>query len=442
MELRKTKVFSMALAILLTFTGIPFTVFANSDTCVEGKNTSEDLIQAISCSNDGDKVYINGTVVIDKVATVDKNIALLGKNNAKLVRAEGYQDKMIDIKANVSIDDISISGENKLSDACAVCISEGAVFNMNSGSICFNKTYFSGAGVYNKGTLNIYGGIICNNTARLDGAGVYNRGTLNMFGGEIDFNKAGNSGGGIYTNKLFNMSGGKIYNNAASQMGGGVVNIQDVYGGIPKVNISNGEISCNTSETYGGGLCSKNGNIKISGGKIHKNTAGYGGNLIMNGTVHISGGEITDNEAMVGGGLFCMVVDCTMDGGIISNNKALYGGGVSNTNSYFTMTGGEISFNKSTNATQHIGMGGGIFNSSSIFEMQGGRIVNNTADILAGGVYNDSKSKYIISDNAVIEKNLPADIYNAPLPENDISKVNNMVFQVKNLNELIKLSIA
>ncbi len=441
MKLKKTKMLSVVLALLLSCIGIPFTAFANSDM---NESTSEDLIQEISYAKDGDTIYIDGTVVIDKVITVDKDITLAGKNNARLIRAKGYQDKMVNIKANVSMNDLSISGENEIVDACAICVSEGAVFNMNSGSICYNKTYFSGAGIYNKGTVNIYGGIICNNTARLDGAGVYNRGTLNMFGGEIDFNKAGNSGGGVYTNKLFNLSGGKIYNNTASQLGGGVINTRETgYSSTqPQINISGGEISCNTAETYGGGICSTCGKIEISEGKIYKNIALYGGNLIMNTTLNISGGEITSNEAALGGGLCCMVVDCTMDGGIISNNKAMYGAGISNTNSYFTMTGGEISFNESTNAKQPIGMGGGMFNSSSILEMQGGKIVNNTADLFAGGVYNDAKSKCIKSGNAAIEGNSPADIYDVPPFDGSDFEVNNMISQIKSLSENIELPIA
>lgn len=441
MKSKKTKMLSVVLAVLLSCIGIPFTAFANSDM---NESTSEELIQEISCAENGDIIYIYGTVVIDKVITVNKDITLTGKNNARLIRAKGYQDKMVDIKANVSMNDLSISGENEIVDACAVCVSEGAIFNMNSGSICYNKTYFSGAGIYNKGTVNIYDGIICNNTARLDGAGVYNRGTLNMFGGEIDFNKAGSTGGGVYNNKLFNLSGGKIYNNTASQQGGGAINTRETgYSATqPQINISGGEVSSNTSEAYGGGICSTCGKIEISGGKIHKNTALYGGNLIMNTTFNISGGEITENEAVVGGGLYCMVVDCTMDGGIISNNKALCGGGVSNINSYFTMTGGEISFNESTNAKQPIGMGGGMFNYSSILEMQGGKIVNNTADLFAGGVYNDAKSKCIKSDNATIEGNSPADIYDAPPFDGGDFEVNSMISQIKGLNGNIELPIA
>ena len=427
MKSKKTKMLSVVLAVLLSCVGIPFTAFASSDM---NESTSEDLIQEINCAENGDTIYIDGTVVVNKIITVDKDVTLTGKDNAKVIRAKGYKGKMIDIKANVSMNDLSISGENEDADASAVCVSEGAVFNMNSGSICYNKTYFSGAGIYNKGTVNIYDGIISNNTAHLDGAGVYNRGTLNMFGGEIDFNKSGDSGGGIYTSKLFNMSGGRIYNNTALQEGGGVINTREEGYNItqPQINISGGEISYNTSELEGGGICSICGKIEISGGKINNNVAYYGGNFVFRSVLHISGGEITDNEAELGGGLYFFRVDCTMNGGIISNNKATQSGaGICSYGSYFTMTDGEISSNIASDKEKFSSMGGGMFNSSSILEMQGGKIVNNTADLFAGGVYNDAKSKCIKSDNATIEGNSPADIYDEPSFDVGDLETNNMI---------------
>ena len=434
MKSKKTKMLSVVLAVLLSCVGIPFTAFASSDM---NESTSEDLIQEINCAENGDTIYIDGTVVVDKVITVDKDITLEGKNNARLIRAKGYQDWMIDIRANVSMNDLSISGENELADAGAVCVYEYAVFNMNSGSICYNKTYFSGAGIYNKGTVNIYDGIISNNTARVDGAGVYNRGTLNMFGGEIDFNKSENSGGGIYTSKLFNMSGGRIYNNTASQSGGGVINTQETDYNItqPQINISGGEISCNTSEVEGGGICSLYGKIEISGGKINKNLACYGGSYISNSTLLISGGEITDNKAQLGGGLYCFYAECTMDGGIISNNRVpKCGAGVYNYHSYFTITDGEISSNIAFHKRRLNGVGGGMVNESSTLEMQGGKIVNNTADLFAGGVYNDYRSKCIKFSNAAIEENSPADIYDEPPFDESNFGVNNMISQVKGVD--------
>jgi hypothetical protein len=86
--------------------------------------------------------------------------------------------------------------------------------------------------------------------------------------------------------------------------------------------MSGGEISGNTTSSYGGGVYVGSGTFTMNGGEISGNTTS---------TASIYGG----------GGVYVSSGTCTMNGGEISGNTtSSYGGGVSVVGGTFTKTGG------------------------------------------------------------------------------------------------------
>jgi hypothetical protein len=168
------------------------------------------------------------------------------------------------------------------------------------------------------------------------------------------------------------------------------------HGGI--LILSEGEISDNTANTDGGGICNS-GRFTMLGGKISGNTAkgndyagrGWGGGIYNNGTFTLYEGEIYNNTARIYGGGIYDSTNFSMFSGTISNNIASYGGGVSNgdvyDNSNFSMFGGIISNNTAS------AYGGGVYsNERGNFTMFGGTISNN----IGSGVFNAGNFTMII----------------------------------------------
>ena len=157
-------------------------------------------------------------------------------------------------------------------------------------------------------------------------------------------------------------------------------------------------------EKYDGrGVDVSQGTFNMYGGSITGNTANTGAGVSMyNGTFNMYGGSITGNEAKnlttnsdnvgIGGGVY-MEQNSTfnMYDGTISNNTGEYGGGVNiNSKSVFNMRGGTIENNKATGNNTAFGGGGGVNIAGSTvdtFNMSGGTIRGNTTNTYGGGVY-------------------------------------------------------
>ena len=155
-----------------------------------------------NASSSGDSVLIDGTLIINKPLKLNRNVTL--KGNGTLLRAKSFiRGTMVNImpNANVTMEGITIDGNNIENTDSAVYINKDASFTMNSGTIK-NNTATHGGGVRNKGTFNMTGGKISENTA-VDGGGVYNEGTFTMNGGAI----SGNTGSGVYHNGTFKVQG-------------------------------------------------------------------------------------------------------------------------------------------------------------------------------------------------------------------------------------------
>ncbi len=416
-----------------------------NNTLVCKKLTIEDIQSKIDNAKSGDIITINGRIPVEKTITINKDVTLNGKGT--LIRASGFKDTILSIRsgAKVTMEDITIDGNNIAGASSAVYINSGTSFTMKSGTIKNNTARGNGGGVCNYGeTFTMIGGTISGNSASA-GGGLYNGGPFTMSGGEISKNTASDNGGGVYSyNDTFTMTGGTISENTTKASGGGIYNsgtfdmikgtisgnkaesysggisnqsIFTMSGGAITGNSSNkesggvgnagtftmtgGVISENSAEEHGGGI--KNiGTLNISGGEILKNTASSkgGGVYINGGTFTIKSGIISGNNANDGGGVYGnnLIETFTMDGGTISENTAGAGGGVYYYGS-FTMNSGTIKNNKA-------GYAGGVYNHSGKFTMNGGEIKENKSSNSSGGVYNYNDT--FTMNGGVISKNTAA----------------------------------
>jgi LysM repeat protein len=264
--------------------------------------------------------------------------------------------------------------------------------------------------VNNGGVLELAGIIITHtNGATGTGVTVQSGGTLIMSGGEISGNTANGYGGGVciwYGN--FTMFDGAILNNTAN-CGGGIFSTQGDF------SMFGGEISSNIAiGNYGGGVFNERGNFSLYDGLISGNTVSYAGGGVCSweGDFSMFGGRILDNTAGYGGGVnICTAQLSSFDsffslfGGEISGNTAIYGGGVYIcSNGEFSLFGGVISGNTAN------GYGGGVYIGNDVnalyfgrFSLFGGLILGNTANWYGGGVYNTGN--FVMSDGIIANNN-------------------------------------
>lgn len=116
--------------------------------------------------------------------------------------------------ADVSIHDLTISGNSADVGYGGGIYNQNSVVNLSGGTVENNSAYYSGGGVYNTGTFDMSGGTISGNTAP-SGSAVYENGTFRMSGGAYI---AGN-------NVIFLKNGKTIVNTGALTKGGIVAHI-------------------------------------------------------------------------------------------------------------------------------------------------------------------------------------------------------------------------
>ena len=201
-----------------------------------------------------------------------------------------------------------------------------ATLNLNGGKICNNTAididYCSadgGAIAIDSGTLNINGGVIRNNRSATgstydkaaDGGAIIARekAVIYMNAGEISNNFAGGFGGGILLwNSTLYMYGGVIRNNFA-RYGGGVgmsTDSQSIF------YMFNDATVTNNYADYGGGVC-----VGADGYAFNCDFTMFNGNITYNTAERIGGGICNYNQT-----------NCATDlrSGLISNNKVASGG--------------------------------------------------------------------------------------------------------------------
>lgn len=214
----------------------------------------------------------------------------------------------------------------------------------------------SGAGIFNRGNLNIKHCNIYRNFASGPGGGIYNYGgKVTLSGCNINYNIGGNYGGP-------EPYGGGIYND------GGTIIMKGC------------NVNKNTAD-MGGGIYDYVGTLTMTGCNVYSNIASYGSGIyIDSNTCHITSSHINSNSAAnEGGAIFNQDSNLILTNSYIINNIATLGGGIWNTGTC-SIKGSHINYNKATFT------GGGIDNSGTV-KVTGSSINSNTADS-GGGIFN------------------------------------------------------
>ena len=297
----------------------------------------------------------------------------------------------------------AISGRSQMS----LTMNDGAVIQNNS---THAAGYGGGVFLANDSTFIMNGGEIKNNVGNRGGGVALLCSDMTMYGGTISGNKtypvlsgSDGYGGGIYIADYEAMSG--------------IPDYEEVTPGEASFTMTDGSITENTAQNYGGGILAypqgnrvdsnKDITISISGGEISGNkvTSGSGGGIAMffaESYLNITSGEIKNNSALTtsgyGGGIILHQVtgdeNVAISGGTISGNEAWRGGGVALfAGSKAKMSGIEISGNSAID-------GGGIYNAGTV-EMSAGAISGNTATKWAGGVENTEGATFTMTGGTI-----------------------------------------
>ena len=313
----------------------------------------------------------------------------------------------------------SVSGNTTTSNGGGVYLAANSVFEMKGGVISGNtSTMISGGGIFSEGdsSITLSGGEIKNNTA-IRGGGLYVTGSFDMSGNaEIHHNNAilrtsdntGGYAGGLYlaavSKETLVIDGGKIYNNTADVNAGAISFVGAAVDAVTILQFKSGEITGNTSNSFGGIMLNTYAKIVMTGGKISNNTAkaSVAGGINVAGELVMEGGEISNNTSATNGGGI-RVQDggkVTLSGGTISGNTAgVSGGGIysaatgelnedGTVKTYGLTISGEntvISNNKATGNSSS--GGGGLFLAKgATAKMDGGEIKGNSSFSTGGGV--------------------------------------------------------
>lgn len=192
----------------------------------------------------------------------------------------------------------------------AVCLKNGAVFNMTGGKIEYNIAASGGGIMVEEGsTFNMNGtGVFSNNSAvgylgTGNGGAVYvnNKGTFNFIKGELSQNRARRYGGGININEssVLSISGEcNIEGNIAGH-GGGV----SQESGACTMTISNEGINISENSAVGCWISHEVYKDKVLQSYTLEYKEGNGGGIfIEKGTLTVSAGTISNNTANGSGG--------------------------------------------------------------------------------------------------------------------------------------------
>ena len=273
--------------------------------------TFDKVKEMLKEDNDYEAIFVTNTVTIG--SEEDSTLSII----IPIYRYSKFDGYLIDVKGNVTLENITIDGQGDkvVAKNAIIEVESGATLNINKGTKLINNNhahcsslYEAGGAVYcNGGTVNMYGGVISGNKSWY-GAGIHINGdnsTMNMNGGEIRGNEAtkhdrGNGGGGIAVTQgaTLNMHEGTVANNKSTGskgVGGGILIGETAF--IQTTTVEKSELI-------------------MSGGKIHGNTATLDGGGIYiqcNCIGTIKKGEITNNS-------------CTGTG-VMGGAEGAYGGG-------------------------------------------------------------------------------------------------------------------
>ena len=220
-----------------------------------------ELTNAILAANSGDTITIQGEIPLSTELSISKNLTLTGGTiyrSSDSGKISIYGDVTLDgiiidgkkLTSSLNLIQVFPGGnlaidngtfiQNQMSSrsgGSALYIGDGtdtgnAACVMKDGSIVNNTSAAQGAGILIKknGTFHMQGGVVSGNRTtdesnNFSGAGIYNLGSLYLESGRVSDNHAAGWGGGIYNTsyaKTFVMTGGIIESSNTATKGSGV----------------------------------------------------------------------------------------------------------------------------------------------------------------------------------------------------------------------------
>jgi len=259
------------------------------------------------------------------------------------------------------------------------------VANVSGGTIEGCTAYRGGAIYMEGGTFNLSGGTICDNQAIVESA--------------TDAGTTGRGGGVYVTGGTANIQSGTLSQNSAQVRGGGLYVTSDkektgtvkVTGGLIQKNIAGFEtatVPLPDNVGRGGGVYLEGGQFTMEGGTISDNEANYrGGGIFLTQRPTLTGGTICDNTANNSGGGLCINGDKlelkSQEMKIFGNSAGENGGGIAVLNGEFILDGGAVGVeNGSPNTAKK---GGGVFVRAESTSAAAGAAANAT--VLSGNIW-------------------------------------------------------
>ncbi len=286
----------------------------------------------------------------------------------------------------------------------------GGVRNLESGiltvadsNISDNGAIRFGAGIHNRGQMDVVDSVVSRNEAGVSGGGIAifpAEAIMMLTRTTVDANIA-DSGGGIVNFGIATLNETTISGNQAGIGGGGVANNDGA-----ELTMMDCTVSSNSAATDGGGILNE-GTLALTECTVSSNTANVAGGIqnTDTGTLTVAASTISQNAAAVWSGGLRNEGQAELIDTNLSGNAAVGGGGVSNRpGATITLTGGTVQGNigngvsnagtmtmnqvtVSSNSTPDDG--GGVWNTDTgALTVMGSTISANSAGLDGGGVYN------------------------------------------------------
>jgi hypothetical protein len=339
---------------------------------------------------------------------ITDNLAIEAPDASKLTVSGNNSSRVFEITSGANVDIIGLRIANGDSfDGLGAGILNRGTLNLINSIVSDNRTY-EGGGIYNAGSLIVNNSFLTAN----EGSGIYNSGNAIINNSTINDNTAG-QGGGIYNAGTLSISFSNISNNSTSEGGdaGGIYNTGNLI-------VTDSIISSNTggNNRYSGtGGIYNSGYTTVSNSTISNNSASIGAGIYNDGTFRLDNSTIDDNNAQVGSGILNAGI-FTINSSIISNN------------------GSESSYQT----------GGGIYNASSATLTVNNSTINNNLALNAGGIYNDVSATLMVNNSTInnnsslsrrgsgISNDGTATVINSTISSNDGGVENTNILTVAN----------
>jgi CSLREA domain-containing protein len=300
------------------------------------------------------------------------------------IRGPGDERGDLDLRRNVTIE--MREGDTRLPAVIGPSTWNDRIFHIHPEvEAVFNDIWVKGGysssmggGILNEGNLTIDHAIINENQADDYGAGLYNGGTADLYAVEFTENSTHPSS--------FDSCGGAIYNRGELIVREGSIHANEAHSGAGICSRSYGNGSLTVQRTY-----------IMDNGKEFAGFHGVGGGISsIDETLTIEESTIQSNRALRGGGIYATYGEMTVVDSTITENHAGYGGGffIGPSAHNVRIHGSEIS----QNLAQRImgrggewggGRGGGVLSGTSDIDLFQSPLLNNTAEILGGGLHLD-----------------------------------------------------